>query len=135
MTVQQMTEMLRQNGIRPTQQRLAIYRYLYEHRTHPSADEVFGALREQYPTLSLMTVYNTLHSFEQAGLIRSLTIRAGEQRFDAGMHSHGHFLCKDCDTILDFDLPEPDLHRFCPEGCTAEHCEIYSVGRCAACTE
>ena len=91
MTATEMATLLRDKGIRPTQQRLAIYRYLYEHRTHPPADEVFRALREQYPTLSLMTVYNTLHSFEQAGLIRTLTIRAGEQRFDADTAQHGHY--------------------------------------------
>ena len=56
MTIQAITDTLRSRGIQPTQQRVAVYRYLLEHRTHPTADTVYQALGEEFPTMSRTTV-------------------------------------------------------------------------------
>ena len=61
-------------GLRPSMQRLAIYKYMATHPTHPTADEIFEALREVIPTLSKTTVYNTLKLFVEHGVVDEVFI-------------------------------------------------------------
>ena len=65
-------EDLNKNGIRPSIQRIAIYKYIQEQPVHPTVDKVFTSLNKLYPTLSRTTVYNTLKTFAQCGLINSV---------------------------------------------------------------
>ena len=69
------------NGIKPSVQRIAIMKYLFEHRTHPTVDDIFHDLHDAIPTLSKTTVYNTLKLFSEKGAILSLTI--DEKKFDS----------------------------------------------------
>ena len=107
---------LRQNGICPTQQRIAVYEYLIQHRTHPTADTVYQALVKEQPSLSRTTVYNTVNALAKAGLIRVVTIDADEQHFDAGVEDHGHFRCSHCGTLYDFPLTADTVHPLLPDG-------------------
>lgn len=120
-------------GLRPTAQRLLIYRFLLEHRVHPCADTIYSALAPENPTLSRTTVYNALHAMEQAGLIRAIPMEAGEQRFDADVSAHGHFLCRTCGVIFDFPLEEAALRALCPVGFAAESGDVVFRGRCPGC--
>lgn len=96
---------LKAHALRPTQQRIAIYRYLLEHPSHPTAEMIYNALHPSLPSCSLMTVYNGLEALHDAGLIRVVTIEAGIRRFDGNEQVHGHFQCTRCGTIYDFPLP------------------------------
>ena len=84
---------LRATGLRPTRQRLALARLLFDgscHR-HVTAEALHGeALDEEVP-VSLATVYNTLHQFTEAGLLREIVIDAGRSYFDTNMSDHHHF--------------------------------------------
>ncbi|MDR0572566.1 MAG: transcriptional repressor [Tannerella sp.] len=91
-------------GIRPSVQRIAIMRYLLKNRTHPTADEVFEALREQIPTLSKTTVYNTLKLFVENGAAIYVGIDEKNARFDGYVEPHAHFRCKKCGTIIDLSM-------------------------------
>ena len=90
-------------GIKPSIQRLAIMDYLFSHRTHPTADEIYSALYREFPTLSKTTVYNTLKLFADRGAILSLVIDKKNVRYDADISEHAHFQCLKCGRI--FDLP------------------------------
>lgn len=90
-------------NIKPSMQRIAIMEYLMEHRTHPSADEIYTELSPTMPTLSKTTVYNTLKLFSEQGAALMLTIDERNANFDADTSQHAHFLCKKCGQI--YDLP------------------------------
>lgn len=90
-------------NIKPSMQRIAIMEYLMEHRTHPSADEIYSKLSPTMPTLSKTTVYNTLKLFSEQGAALMLTIDERNANFDADTSQHAHFLCKQCGKI--YDLP------------------------------
>lgn len=90
-------------NIKPSMQRIAIMEYLMEHRTHPSADEIYSELSPTMPTLSKTTVYNTLKLFSEQGAALMLTIDERNANFDADTSQHAHFLCKQCGKI--YDLP------------------------------
>ena len=124
---------LREHGISPTQQRLAVYQYLLEHRTHPTADTVYQALAAEYPTMSRTTVYNTMRALFGAGLLRIVTIDAEEQHFDADTADHGHFRCKQCGKLFDFPLPSNASHSLAPNGYRTEIFDVYATGVCPQC--
>ncbi|MFV0586544.1 Fur family transcriptional regulator [Bacteroides reticulotermitis] len=93
-------------NIKPSMQRIAIMEYLIEHRTHPSADEIYTALSPKMPTLSKTTVYNTLKLFAEHGAALMLTIDERNANFDADTSPHSHFFCKSCSHIYDLKAPE-----------------------------
>lgn len=91
-------------GIRPSYHRLCVLEYLHTHINHPTAEEIYGVLFQQIPTLSRMTIYNTLHCFEHAGLVNVITIDGNDQRYDIQLHPHGHFKCDRCGSITNFTI-------------------------------
>ncbi len=133
MELKQMARQLTERGIRPTQQRLAVYGYLLQHRTHPSAEMVYTDLVKHYPSFSRTTVYNSLHTLVQAGLVRELSLGGEERRYDGGMELHGHFRCVCCEAILDIPLSEEAVSHIRPAGLDVEGQEISFSGRCPAC--
>ena len=84
---------LQAHGIKPSLQRMAVMTYLIEHRTHPTADEIYTALHPSIPTLSKTTVYNTLKLLTEKGAALQLTIDERNCCFDADTSPHAHFLC------------------------------------------
>lgn len=93
---------LLQKGIKPSLIRLKVYEYLVNHKTHPTADEIYNSLLLEIPTLSKTSVYNTLSLFVEKGLVQIITIEENIVRFDADTSVHGHFQCKSCGKIYDF---------------------------------
>ena len=81
--------------------REAIYETLASTDVHPSAEWVYEQLRVKMPDLSLGTVYRNLSIFKENDLARSVGIINGEERFDADMSEHSHFICKKCFRIRD----------------------------------
>ena len=134
MTQKQMATLMSERGIRPTAQRLAVYDYLYQHRTHPSAETVYDALVKKHPTFSRTTVYNSLHALVQAGLVLELAMDTGERHYDADTTLHGHFHCRGCGGIADFALDEKLVNSLIPDGFTVQGQGIYFSGLCPACT-
>jgi Fur family iron response transcriptional regulator len=92
---------LKEHGIRPTAQRLAIAGYVLHTDTHPSADEVWEAVRESFPMVSRATVYNTLNLFVDHALLEALVVTEGRVVFDANVGRHHHFIDEDTGEILD----------------------------------
>lgn len=95
-------ELLRAARLRPTRQRLALARLLFEKGDrHVAAEELHGeALAAQVP-VSLATVYNTLHQFVAAGLLREVVINPGRSYFDTNVTDHHHFFYEDSGTLRD----------------------------------
>ena len=94
-------ELLRQSGIQPTPQRIAVAEFILGSKTHPSADEIFAMVRPTCPTVSRATVYNTLNLLVEKGLIRQQVLREGTIIFDSHVAAHHHFVDEETGEIYD----------------------------------
>ena len=94
-------EALEANGQRFTEQRAAVYRYLRASTEHPTADDVFIAVRRMIPDISLATVYKSLETLVGCGLAAKLTYGDGSARYDGRTDPHPHARCLVCDAVLD----------------------------------
>lgn len=98
---------LRECGIQPTPQRIAVVQSVLDNHSHPTADDVLVAAREKCPTVSRATVYNTLNLLVEKGLVGMQTIREGAVVFDPNIQKHHHFI--DDDTGKIYDIPWSQL--------------------------
>ena len=96
-------KLLKENSIKITPQRLEILRYLDNHRTHPTADQIYLDLKKKNPSLSKTTIYNSLKLFKEPGVIQTLSISHSVLRYDFNCLMHRHFLCRICGRIIDID--------------------------------
>jgi Fe2+ or Zn2+ uptake regulation protein len=94
-------KLLEAHDIQPSAQRVAVAAWVLTTREHPSADQVFAAVRGQPPVLSRATVYNTLHLLVRKGILRQLAIAEGRVVFDPVLTPHHHFVDDDTGEIVD----------------------------------
>ncbi|HMA68464.1 MAG TPA: transcriptional repressor [Candidatus Mcinerneyibacterium sp.] len=94
---------LKEAGINPSYQRIVIYKYLMENQYHPSIEQIYNGLKDNNPTLSKTTVYNTLKLFLDHNLVKKIICDEAEMRYDINTHDHMHFKCKKCGEIYDID--------------------------------
>ena len=129
-------EALESNGQRFTEQRAAVYRYLRGTDTHPTADDVFTAVRTDIPDISLATVYKSLETLVGCGLATKLTYGDGSARYDGRTDPHHHARCLKCGSVI--DVPG----RFDPrllgtiggvDGFSVEGYRLELVGTCGDC--
>lgn len=90
-------------GQRVTPQRLAIYSYLIQADTHPTAEEIHRALAPDYPSMSLATVYKTLELLVEMGLATEMGFGDSPNRYDGNPHEHINLVCTQCGGILDLE--------------------------------
>ena len=98
-------------GIRPSLQRIEIMRYLMEHHTHPTIDDIFVELKRRIPTVSRTTIYNTLRMFSEKGGALMITIDEHHVCYDGTTTPHAHFSVKSADVCLIC----PIHNRQCPK--------------------
>lgn len=96
----------REHDMRVTSQRLEIFKTVATSKSHPSAETVFGFVREKMPGISLDTVYRTLASLEELDIIFRVGLMS-KARFDADKSPHCHFVCMDCGEVYDVFLDAP----------------------------
>lgn len=123
----EIAERLRAAGLRPTRQRLALGTLLFrDGDRHVSAELLHAEALASGEQVSLATVYNTLHQFTRAGLLRELAIDGSKAYFDTNTSNHNHFFLEDRGTLMDIPgcdirvdgLPEP------PEGMVVSHIDV-----------
>ncbi|NBC96669.1 MAG: transcriptional repressor [Deinococcus-Thermus bacterium] len=118
---------LKSAGLRPTRQRLALARLLFAdgHR-HVSAEELFQEARNAHIQVSLATIYNTLHQFTDAGLLREVPVDSGQSYFDTNVTHHHHFFVPETGDVMDIEGDEVQLDSAPtpPEGYTVERVDV-----------
>jgi Fur family transcriptional regulator, iron response regulator len=93
---------LRAVGLRPTRQRLALARLLFDGGDrHVTAEQLHGEAAAAAIQVSLATVYNTLHQFTDAGLLREVVVEPGRSYFDTNADDHHHFFCESSGVLQD----------------------------------
>lgn len=104
--IQKFITKLKKNNIRMTSQRLAILEYLAIDGNHPTANEIYEALQDETPNMSVATIYNNLNFFKEAGILKELPFGDGSSRYDLTESHHYHAMCLNCGKVVDFDYPE-----------------------------
>jgi Fur family peroxide stress response transcriptional regulator len=128
-------EAFRAAALRPTAQRYAVLEFLARRPVHATAEQLYRAVNRTVPRTSRATVYNSLRSLAQAGLVREVVSEGRAARFDARLHRHHHFICDCCGGVEDipwFDLP-PAAGKAALGGRVVRDYEIVFRGACAHC--
>ena len=93
----------RHHKLRVTPQRFFVYRELIKSEDHPSADVLYERISKNYPNVSFDTVYRTLATFAEMGLVDQVDGFGTSMRFDPKTEEHHHFRCRQCGRIIDFE--------------------------------
>jgi Fe2+ or Zn2+ uptake regulation protein len=135
-TPTELTQLFRDRGLKVTPQRQGIFRVLHDNGSHPTAHAVFESVREEMPTISLRTVYQTLNDLVALGEIQQFDVGTGAARFDPATGAHHHLVCTRCGAIRDvhFDLAGLRLSARQHEGFTISGAEVIFRGLCANCS-
>jgi Fur family peroxide stress response transcriptional regulator len=98
----------RERGLKITPQREQIYKEICRSAKHPTADQVYRAVRRRISSITLDTVNRTLHLFVRAGLATSVESYGSARRYDPNVQPHHHLHCTECGKITDFEYPPFD---------------------------
>ena len=123
-------------AMKHSRQREAIKEYLRNSHDHPSADMVYMNIRQEFPNISLGTVYRNLSLLSELGEINKISTGSGPDRFDGDLHPHYHFVCSTCGNVKDFNIPDhnimPDISTEDFDGMIDGHV-TYFYGTCGDC--
>ena len=95
-------------ALKHSKQRDMIMTFLMYRKDHPTADVVYMNVRQQYPNISLGTVYRNLTLLADLGEIARLRVGDGVDHFDADTSPHYHFVCRECDSVTDLEMDSID---------------------------
>ncbi len=101
MSINQIVELLKNHGLKITPQRVEILRFLQNNRIHPTAQQIYEHVLSKVGSVSFTTVYNTLHTLEEMGQIKKISINDTTTIYDIDTSDHGHFVCTICGNVYD----------------------------------
>ena len=94
--------------IKRSRQREAIRQCLTGRYDHPTAETVYMSIKDEFPNISLGTVYRNLSLLSDLGEIQKITVSGGPDRFDGNPAPHYHFSCRECGCVMDLDMPSQE---------------------------
>ena len=123
-------------GLKVTPQRAAIYKALAETTSHPTAEALFQQVAKDYPMISPNTVYYTLSTLKDAGLVKEVNYWHDRTRFDANVTPHHHLICLECRAI--FDIEDRSLNQIRQKAKIPKDFQVLShqvefYGYCSSC--
>lgn len=92
--------------LKVTHQRIVVYQAVVNTDKHPTAEQVYDLIKENNPSITLATVYNTLETFVENRLINKVSTPQGTMRYDARTDNHNHIYISNTNEILDFEDEE-----------------------------
>jgi Fur family peroxide stress response transcriptional regulator len=135
---QKLVDLCRERGIPLTHQRRVIFESLVGRKDHPTADQIYDAVREQLPQISRMTVYRVLDLFVDLGVISKVCHPGVAIRFDPTTEAHHHLICLRCNKLYDLENPETYKVRLPDTGKMGFEVRDYAIqfrGVCKECRE
>jgi Fe2+ or Zn2+ uptake regulation protein len=136
MRVSDLTELLRERGMRVTSQRLLIERALRDHGGHLSAEQVHELVEPSLPGVTQQTVYSTLALLTELGVARRVAAPGASARFETRIDDHHHMVCQRCGAIEDIDARVPvgrAMGAARDAGFVPDSASVTVLGLCAAC--
>jgi len=122
--------------IKYSRQREALLNLLHSTHSHPDAAWLYEHMKEEFPNISLGTVYRNLNLLAERGDILKITT-AGAERYDGNIAAHSHLICTGCDTIIDLDIDIASFLTYVEEQNNIRidnHCLLFE-GLCPECNE
>ena len=134
-TSEELAERFRAEGLRITPQREQIFRVLAGNQSHPTAEAVWAAVREQMPSVSQKTVYETLHELVALGELQQIDLGLGARKYDPNVDEHHHLVCSSCGDVQDLhaDFSHLTLPTDRGRGFAVANAEVIFRGVCANC--
>jgi Fur family iron response transcriptional regulator len=123
----EVAKLLRGAGLRPTRQRVALASLLFAAGDrHVTAELLHEEAQVRKVPVSLATVYNTLHQFKEAGLLREVAVEGAKAYFDTNTSNHYHFFCESTGRLLDIDTGAIHIEGLpeAPEGMTISRVDV-----------
>ncbi len=120
-------------GVAPSIQRIKIFEFLMKNRVHPTVDMIYRGIKEEIPTLSRTTVYNTLSTFVEHGLAVPLYTDENETLYDMADNPHSHFKCVRCGRLYDLDIDERVSGCLNLKDFKVQEVHLYFKGICPEC--
>ncbi|MBO6834807.1 MAG: transcriptional repressor [Alphaproteobacteria bacterium] len=118
---------LKEVGLRPTRQRLALAKLLFDGGDqHITAEQLHGMARNASVKVSLATVYNTLHQFRDSGLLREVVIGQGRSYFDTNIQDHHHFFVEPMGQLVDIPVDSVEVGQLPtpPDGTVLDRVDV-----------
>ena len=133
----QVAARLKATGYRLTPQRLAVLRALIGSDQHPSVEQIYRQVRQDFPTTSLATVYNTLECLKSLGEVLELPLGGGSRYDGRKPEPHAHLVCTACGRIEDLDIDLGGITQAVAQerGYTEVRHRLEFYGICPACQE
>jgi len=127
---------LKSKGLRITPQRFAVYANLLSRSDHPTVENIFEDLNQNFPISSQATIYSSLQVLRNVGLVQEVLLEEGISRYDANMKKHHHFHCSSCGAIEDIPLNQFETLNLnqLRSGLKADSYEITVRGVCDRCS-
>ena len=123
-------------GIAVTHQRQVVYQVLKGMHGHPSPEEVYAEVKVSIPSISLATVYKTIHLFIESGVFHEVSLHHGSLRVETNGRPHHHLVCTSCKSVSDIDADELDIGGKAgklPGGFLIQRYAVDVLGVCADC--
>lgn len=124
-------------ALKYSRQRQSIQNYLLNSYEHPTADMVYMHVKNEYPNISLGTVYRNLNLLTDIGEALKINTPNGGHRYDGQISPHNHFICTQCGSIVDLEMSEiknvQTLDGQMFDGYIESHSTVFH-GICSACT-
>lgn len=95
---------MKEKKYKRSKQRTHILEILTKTNTHPTANWIYDRLKEEFPSLSMGTVYRNLTILQEQGLVKKIENGSTFDRFDANITPHYHFICEECGAIKDLEV-------------------------------
>ena len=130
--------MRQETKTRLTRQRMLILKELRKVTSHPTAEELYGMVRERMPRISLGTVYRNLELLAASQEIRKLESAGSTRRFDGNTRPHRHVRCTCCGRVADVPFPpdpEPDVANIRVDGFRIISARVEYDGLCQSCAD
>ena len=130
LTIPEIEALLKDSGVQPSAQRIAICRYVLCEADHPTVEEVKKWADENFPKMSLATVYNTLNLLTEVGLLRSVRFPHMDKAvFDSNLEPHHHFLDSESGKIYDIHTSRVKMDLNLDDDFEVEEAQLILTGR------
>jgi len=131
-------ELCRQRDLAVTHQRAIIYEALFSMSGHPTPEQVYERVRQQIPSISLATVYKTINTFLETGIVHEASLHHGSIRLDSNLEPHHHMVCTKCKAICDLKqeaIGPVLMNGTLPNGFRLQRFSVEVLGLCERCAK
>ena len=119
------TDILVKNGLKVTPQRLAVLDAMSNLKDHPTAECIIDFIRKNHPNIAVGTVYKTLETFVEKGIIKKVKTERDIMRYDSIMEKHHHLYCVESERIDDYY--DPELNQLLEDYFTKKNIPNFSI--------